>query len=282
MRFARSPAILIEADPGRRRKPRPNGWWSQALLRVSEFPSLGFTSTVNSGTRWAQLGARLAGVATARTSRIAGQLLLLVGLAFVLLRLHAVWHDAKIRLGAIDWRPFLASGVIAILAVVATAGIWLLVVQRLGARPRPGWVGIFLEAPLAKYIPGSVWHYAGRAALAGEEGLPLRVTTVSVSIELGASVTAAGVVGGLTLGIWGLVCTTAIAGVLLAVASRVPAPSALRKCTADDALMVAVAFRGLLTIVDVGVPAAGAIVLRLGSPVRGAEPTPVLGRGTVD
>jgi len=49
-----------------------------------------------------------------------------------------------------------------------------------------------------------------------------------------------------------------------------------------DALMIAVAFRGLLTIVDVGAAAAGAIVLRLGNPPRRPEPAPVLRRGTVD
>jgi len=327
---------------------------------------VGFTSTVNSGTRLAQLGARVAGIATARTSRIAGQLLLLVGFVFVLFRLHSLWHDAHIRFGDINWLPFLAAGLIAILAVVATAWIWLLVVRRLGARPRPRWVGIFFEAQLAKYIPGSVWHYAGRAALVGGEGLPLRVTTFSVSIELAASVLAALVVGGLVVGVWGLVCTAVIAAVLLAVASQLPVPSALRKRTADapnsvvgtvalvallyvavtfalgaafwltarallptksdqlgfyagafalawviglvavfapvglgvreailvallrnkigtaDALMIAVAFRGLLTIVDVGAAAAGAIVLRLGNPPRRPEPAPVLRRGTVD
>ena len=327
---------------------------------------MGLTTTVNSGTRLARLGARLAGVATARTSRIAGQILLVVGLVFVLLRLHSLWHDAHIGLGAIRWLPFLASGAIAILAVVATAWIWLLVVRRLGARPRPRWVGIFLEAQLAKYIPGSVWHYAGRAALVGGEGLPLRVTTFSVSIELGASVIAALVVGGLTVGIWGLVCTAVIAGVLLLVASQVPVPKALKARTCDvpnsvvgtvalvaglyvfvtlalgaafwltarallparpgqlgfyagafalawviglvavfapvglgvreailvallrnkigtaDALMVAVAFRGLLTIVDVGAAAAGAIVLRLGDASCRPEPAPVLRRGTAD
>ncbi|MGN6798933.1 MAG: hypothetical protein ACTHKS_12385, partial [Gaiellaceae bacterium] len=182
---------------------------------------------MSSGT-FAQLSARLAGIATARTSRIVGQLLLLVGLVFVLVRLHSLWHDAHIRLGDIDWLPLLAAGAIVILAVVATGWIWLLVVRRLGARPRPRWVGIFLEAQLAKYIPGSVWHYAGRAALVGGEGLPLRVTTFSVSIELAASMIAAIVVGGLTVGIWGLVFAAVIAGVLLAVASQVPAPSALR------------------------------------------------------
>jgi hypothetical protein len=53
-------------------------------------------------------------------------------------------------------------------------------------------VALFLQSQLGKYLPGSVWHYAGRIGLARSRGVPARATVASLVIELAASVVAAG------------------------------------------------------------------------------------------
>lgn len=321
---------------------------------------------VTSGTRLERLISRGTGLATARSVRVIGQLLLVVGLVFVLFRLRSLWRDAHISLNQVSWLPLIAAFAIAALAVVATAWIWLLVVRRLGGRPERRWVGIFLEAQLGKYIPGSVWHYAGRAALVGVEGLPLRVTTFSVSIELGASILAALVVGALTVSVWAALAAAAVIFLVMVVLWQLPLPRLIRRHSAAgsssfvgtvgiaaalyvpvtiglgaafwlmagalvptkasllafyagafaiawviglvavfapvglgvreailvallrqkvgtaDAVMVAVAFRALLTIVDVGAATAGALVLRGGRSSARPAPSTVVRRDTAD
>lgn len=178
---------------------------------------MGFTTWVKSGTRVERLAARCAGLASARSVRVVGQLLLLVGLVFVGLRLRSLWHEGHIDLSRLDWLPLVGSALVAATVVVATGFIWILILRLLGGRPRPRWVAIFVEAQIGKYIPGSVWHYAGRAALAGVEGLRVRATTVSVTIELAASVVAAAVVGTLVAGSLTFAVVAAAAGLFLAI-----------------------------------------------------------------
>jgi len=94
--------------------------------------------------------------------------------------------------------------------VVVTGFIWLVILRQLGIRTRPRWVGIFFQAQLAKYIPGSVWHYAGRAALARSRSIPLRPVLTSMTVELVAVVTAAGLVATLAAGFWAAGATAAV------------------------------------------------------------------------
>jgi glycosyltransferase 2 family protein len=306
---------------------------------------VGLTTRVTSGTRLERLVSRCAGLATARSVRVVGQLLLLVGLVFVGLRLRSLWHEGHIDLRRLSWPPLVGAALVAAAVVVATGFIWILILRLLGGRPRPRWVAIFVEAQIGKYIPGSVWHYAGRAALAGVEGLRVRATTVSVSIELAASVVAAAVVGMFVVGSWtfavvaaatafvlallswrsplrirhavraGVVAVPLYVGVSLVlgiafwltarallpvgfddvgfytgafalawvvglVAIFAPVGLGIREAIlvallrsrlgTADAVVLAVVFRGVLTVVDVGTAAAAALVLRYGSRSRTA------------
>jgi hypothetical protein len=56
-------------------------------------------------------------------------------------------------------------------------------------------VRVFLQSQLGKYVPGSVWQYAGRVGLARARGVGARLTMISLGVEVGASATAAGIVG---------------------------------------------------------------------------------------
>ena len=152
--------------------------------------------------RLLRLGSTIAAATGARRVRVAGQLLLLIGLVFVLLRLRTVWRDGHVSLDRVNWPALAGATFIASVAVAGAAFIWLEILRRLGETPQRRWAGIYLQAQLGKYIPGSLWQYASRAVTARVQAIPLRITTTSTAVELAAAVLAAAVLATLTAGIW--------------------------------------------------------------------------------
>jgi uncharacterized membrane protein YbhN (UPF0104 family) len=157
--------------------------------------------------RVAALGVRLA---NERRVRIAAQLLLAAGLVFVALRLRSTWHESHIELSRVGWGWLIGSLALAVSAVFASAFIWLEILRLLGVTPRPSWAAVYLRGQLGKYVPGSVWQYASRGALATSRGIPLRAVAKSFPIELSATVYAAAVFSMLLLGVWGAVGVAAL------------------------------------------------------------------------
>jgi glycosyltransferase 2 family protein len=162
-----------------------------------------------------------ASIVTSRRVRIAAQALLLCAVAFVLLKLHSIWHESQIDLGQVNWPLVVAAGTLAATAIVAAGYVWLQILRRLGVRVRQRWVAIFLETQLGKYIPGSVWHYAGRTALTRAEGVAVGTVALSVSVELAATVFSGLVLASLVLGIAGLLVTAVLISSAGLAASRV-------------------------------------------------------------
>jgi glycosyltransferase 2 family protein len=162
-------------------------------------------------------GARAAAVANERRLLVAARLLLLAALVFVAVRLRSLWHSSHVELAGAGWAALAGAFLLSAAGVAASGFAWLAILRRLGVATRPSWAGAFFQGQLAKYIPGTVWQYAGRAALARSCGIPLRPVAVSLPVELGASLAAAGVLATLLLGAWGI----ALAGVLLAVGAAV-------------------------------------------------------------
>jgi len=160
------------------------------------------------------------GAANGKRVRTAAQLLLLVGLAFVVLRLRAIWHDGHADVARVDWLELAAAFALSVVALAASGLIWLGILRRVGARPHLRWVGIFFQAQLGKYVPGSVWQYAGRTASAAAEGVPARVCAGSIGIELGSSALAAGTLALLLVGWLGALGLVAAAIVLGAIVAR--------------------------------------------------------------
>jgi uncharacterized membrane protein YbhN (UPF0104 family) len=162
--------------------------------------------------RLLRFGATAAAIANARRVRIAAQLLVAGGLIFVLLRLHSIWHDSHISLTRIAWLSLVGAFALTAVGIGASGYIWLLILRWLGVRTRPRWAGIFFQAQLAKYIPGTLWQYAGRAALARAHGIPLRAVGISLPTELGSSLVAAAALSSLLLGGWGIPLATVVLG----------------------------------------------------------------------
>jgi uncharacterized membrane protein YbhN (UPF0104 family) len=150
--------------------------------------------------------------ATTRRVRLVAQLLLAAALVFVLLRLRSIWRDSNIDLARVGWGWLVGAMVLAGWAIVASAFVWLEILRGLGAPTRPRLAGIYLQAQLAKYVPGSLWQYAGRSALARAHGLPIRLVGKSLPIELCASTYAAAAFSMLLLGWWGAIGVVGVLG----------------------------------------------------------------------
>lgn len=166
--------------------------------------------------RLLRLGATVAERATTRRVRLLAQVFLVAAIVFVALRVRSLWHGSHVELANVDWPALVGSLALAAAGTVAGAVIWLAILDALGVRPRLRWTALFFQAQLGKYIPGSVWQYAGRAAVARANGIPVRPVGISLPVEFAASAVAAGSMAGFLLGWWGVAIVTAVAIVLIA------------------------------------------------------------------
>jgi uncharacterized membrane protein YbhN (UPF0104 family) len=153
--------------------------------------------------RLLRLGATVAERATAKRVRVFAQALLLAGLVFVVLRVRSLWHGGHIDFANVDWFALAGSFLLAGVATAAGALIWLAILEALSLRTQRRWTGIFFQSQLGKYIPGSVWQYAGRAAVSRAHGIPPRTVGISMPVEFAASAAAAGAMAAFLLGWWG-------------------------------------------------------------------------------
>ncbi len=166
--------------------------------------------------RLLQLGATVAEHATTKRVRLLAQLLLLAGAVFVGLRVRSLWHGGHVELARVDWGALVGALVLAGVGTAAGGLIWLSILDALGVRTKWRWAGVFFQAQLAKYIPGSFWQYAGRAAVARAYGMPVRTVGVSLPIEVASSALAGGSMAALLLGWWGALAVGAAAVLLVA------------------------------------------------------------------
>ena len=166
--------------------------------------------------RFFRLGATIVERATTRRVRMLGQLLLVAAVVFVALRARSLWHGSHVELRNVDWPSLVGSFVLAALGTAAGGLIWLNILEGLGVKPRLRWTGLFFQAQLGKYIPGSVWQYAGRAAVARANGIPVRPVGKSLAIEFAAAALAAGAMAESLLGWWGFLFIGGVAVFLFA------------------------------------------------------------------
>ena len=173
--------------------------------------------------RLLRLGATFAERATTRRVRAIGQILLLASIVFVALRVRSLWHGSHIDLGSVEWGALAVALILGAAATAAGAFIWLAILEVLGVKTERRWLSLFFQSQLGKYIPGSVWQYAGRAAVARTHGIPGRQLGLSLPIEFAASALAAGSMAALLLGWWGLGLVIVLALLLLS-AERLAGP----------------------------------------------------------
>jgi hypothetical protein len=114
---------------------------------------------------------------------------------FLALRLRQEWRRSPADFSNANVAVLAMAAITSLLAVVAYGAVWPFILRRIDA-PVPGdSVRIFLQGQLGKYVPGSVWQYAGRIGLAKSRGVTVRATTISLGVEVAASSAAAAIVG---------------------------------------------------------------------------------------
>lgn len=131
----------------------------------------------------------------------AGSALALIGVVFVGFRMRSYWLDldlSRITPGA--WISIAALSVIYGLANLLLALGWWHFLRHLGATlTRLGSIRIYGMSQLAKYVPGNIFHLAGRQALGMAAGIPAGILAKSTIWELGSIAVAGTLFGWLIL-----------------------------------------------------------------------------------
>src|SRR5262249_12843050 len=165
---------------------------------------VGFTVSMVSRERLHRFGATLAARAAAMwekpATRLLGRLLALALLVLLALRLWQLWRREPGDFSDVNALMFAAAVVASVAAVSAYGLVWLVLLRRLGTPAPLSWITIFFKSQLGKYLPGSVWQYAGRVGLAHNQGVSVQRGLVSVAAEIGYSALSAAAAASLILG----------------------------------------------------------------------------------
>ncbi len=130
-----------------------------------------------------------------------GRLLAVAGVVFVLLRLWA--HEGEIKPAAIEASVWVMVAMLALVYGASNLMLamgWRSLLQHLGVPVTALWaLRVYGVSQIAKYVPGNIFHLAGRQALGAAAGLPQWPLAKSTLWELGLIVATGSVFGLLTL-----------------------------------------------------------------------------------
>ena len=130
-----------------------------------------------------------------------GSALAIVGIIFVALRLYNLGADIDFsRFGMADWLVLFGCSLVYGLANLMLAFAWGDLLGYFGVGRTRRWVvNVFGVSQLAKYVPGSIFHLAGRQAMGMAAGVPAWPLAKSSVWELGLISVTGGLFGLLTL-----------------------------------------------------------------------------------
>jgi uncharacterized membrane protein YbhN (UPF0104 family) len=120
-------------------------------------------------------------------------------LVYLGVRLWHLWRRDSVDLGHLAAGGVVLAVAASALAVASYGVIWLYVLRRFRIAVSLYWLTVFFKSQLGKYLPGSVWQYAGRVGIARRHGLGLGVGLASIGVEIAASSIAAAAAGLLVL-----------------------------------------------------------------------------------
>jgi uncharacterized membrane protein YbhN (UPF0104 family) len=125
----------------------------------------------------------------------AGSLLAVAGIGFVAVRLRSSWSTLDLSaIGAVDWAWIALLSLTYGAANLCLASAWWHLLRHFGAQERRiDAIRLYGISQLAKYLPGNVFHLAGRQALGMSAGIPAGILARSMLWEL----TSIGVAGAL-------------------------------------------------------------------------------------
>lgn len=136
-----------------------------------------------------------------RSLALLGSALALLGVVFVAFRLHA--YQAELDLSRISISAWAVISVLALaygLANVLLSLAWWHLLRHLGvSTTRFGSIRLYGLSQLAKYVPGNIFHLAGRQALGMAKGMPAGALAKSTVWELALIAIAGALFGWLVL-----------------------------------------------------------------------------------
>lgn len=129
---------------------------------------------------------RLIDFARGPTAKRLGLVGSIAALAFFLRSLVAAF--AEVDLGLLlskHWLALLAAALLYALAYVPMTRAWILLAATAGAKAAPrALAAVFLTSQIAKYLPGNIAQFLGRAYAGHRIGVPLRVTGLALTLEI--------------------------------------------------------------------------------------------------
>ena len=135
----------------------------------------------------AHAGCRMSRIRNSKALRVGLQGLFIGVVLFFLIRTLAA---SRAQIIAFPWHfrilPLIGSLGVSIIAGVFWASVWRLMVVQTGSSI--AWadgVRVYLVSNLAKFVPGSIWGYVGRAYLGRDYGVTLARVGVSTVWEVG-------------------------------------------------------------------------------------------------
>lgn len=133
-----------------------------------------------------------------RFLHLAGSGLALVATVFVALRAREYWRGLEpVQVSAATWTLLVALALVYGAANLLLASAWRHLLLRAGVRATHMWTSrVYGISQLAKYVPGNVFHLAGRQAIGMAAGAPGRALAQSTAAEL-VSLALAGMLFGL-------------------------------------------------------------------------------------
>jgi Uncharacterised protein family (UPF0104). len=122
-----------------------------------------------------------------RAIHLIGSGLALVGIIFLGLRLYSYWIDLDFsHFTRATWIVIVSLILLYSLANVLLSFAWRSLLTQFGIRVTCWWsMKIYGMSQIAKYIPGNIFHLAGRQAMGMAAGVPAVVLAKSVTWELG-------------------------------------------------------------------------------------------------
>jgi uncharacterized membrane protein YbhN (UPF0104 family) len=106
-------------------------------------------------------------------------------LFFIAKTLRDHWQEvASVRIEAESWGYLAIALTITLLAHIWTGWVWGWILAGLNYPVSGFWSSrVYLQTNIAKYLPGNVWHFYGRAWAAKAAGIPLEIASLSVLLE---------------------------------------------------------------------------------------------------
>lgn len=197
-----------------------------------------------------------------------GSGLAIIGIGFVAHRLHAYWLEIEFsRLTASAWFFLALFAAIYGLSNLLLASAWHCLLGLLEVSVSRAWaMKAYAISQLAKYLPGNIFHFAGRQALGMAAGVPSAQLAKSALWEIGLIAVGGSVYGGLVLPLlfpgissgFGVLLFIASLAVVMLILGRTAGRQAVRAFIWQAAFLAISGglFMGLLAIISSGSPIA--------------------------